>query len=76
MVQDAGQADPGWLRAARTVGVTAGASAPEHPVAGVLAWLSRHGADDVEQVTTAHEDIRFSGPPMPERAPSAADRRP
>ncbi|HEV2638546.1 MAG TPA: 4-hydroxy-3-methylbut-2-enyl diphosphate reductase [Actinocrinis sp.] len=68
LIDDAGQADPAWLQSAETVGVTAGASAPEHLVDGVLAWLDRHAFRDVEQVTVAREDIRFTAPPLPDRA--------
>ena len=67
LVDDAGQADPAWLDGVRDVGVTAGASAPEHLVAGVLAWLAERGYHDVELTTVTREDIHFATPPLPER---------
>ena len=70
LIDDAGQADPGWLAGVGTVGVTAGASAPEHLVTGVLEWLAEHGFHDVEQVTVTREDIHFATPPLPERSSS------
>ncbi|HXK22606.1 MAG TPA: 4-hydroxy-3-methylbut-2-enyl diphosphate reductase, partial [Myxococcota bacterium] len=39
LVQDAGEIDSAWLEGARQIGVTAGASAPEVLVQGVVARL-------------------------------------
>jgi 4-hydroxy-3-methylbut-2-en-1-yl diphosphate reductase len=72
LIDDAAQADPDWLAEATTIGVTAGASAPEHLVNGVLAWLAGHGYEDVEQVTVTQEDISFATPPLPGRAAGRA----
>jgi 4-hydroxy-3-methylbut-2-enyl diphosphate reductase len=47
LVQDAGDVDPAWLAGARCVGVTAGASAPEQLVEGVVARLRELGGPDV-----------------------------
>jgi 4-hydroxy-3-methylbut-2-en-1-yl diphosphate reductase len=66
LIDDAGQADPGWLGEAATVGVTAGASAPEHLVEGVLDWLRGHGFGEVEEVAVTSEDITFAAPPLPD----------
>lgn len=52
-----------WLREVSTVGVTAGASAPEELVDDVLARLATYGYDTVEEVTTAKEDVYFGLPP-------------
>ena len=54
--------DPAWLEGAAVVGVTSGASAPEHLVARMLAWLADRGFDEVEQVQVAEEGVRFSLP--------------
>ena len=51
--------DPEWLKDARAVGITAGASAPEVLVAEVVAYLKRHGADEVEELTVIEEDVEF-----------------
>ncbi|HEV2636777.1 MAG TPA: 4-hydroxy-3-methylbut-2-enyl diphosphate reductase [Actinocrinis sp.] len=69
LIDDAGQADPVWLDKAATVGVTAGASAPEHLVDGVLEWLRGKGFGEVEEVAVTVEDITFAAPPLPERPP-------
>ena len=45
-----------------TVGVTAGASAPEHAVRDLLQALARRGFADVEEVTSAVETVAFELP--------------
>jgi 4-hydroxy-3-methylbut-2-enyl diphosphate reductase len=45
------------------VGVTAGASAPEDIVQGVIAELRRRGADEVEEFVLLEEDVEFKLPP-------------
>ena len=62
LVDDETEVDPAWLEGASVVGVTSGASAPEHLVARMLAWLADRGFDDVEQVQVAEEGVRFSLP--------------
>ena len=54
--------DWSWLDGVRTVGLTAGASAPEVLVQEVLARLSDRFAVTVEEVTTAVEDVVFKLP--------------
>jgi 4-hydroxy-3-methylbut-2-enyl diphosphate reductase len=62
LVDDESEVDPSWLEGAATVGLTSGASAPEHLVARMLAFLAAHGFGDVEQVAVAREGVRFSLP--------------
>jgi 4-hydroxy-3-methylbut-2-enyl diphosphate reductase len=62
LVDDAGEIDPAWLDGVRTVGVTSGASVPEHLVEGVLDWLAERGYDDVSEVRSAEERLTFSLP--------------
>jgi 4-hydroxy-3-methylbut-2-enyl diphosphate reductase len=56
--------DPSWLDAARRVGVTAGASTPEHLVEELIERLRVLGADDVQTVETRVEDVFFAPPPI------------
>jgi 4-hydroxy-3-methylbut-2-enyl diphosphate reductase len=56
--------DPAWLGGVARVGVTAGASTPEHLVDGLLARLRDLGADAVETVETRVEDVFFAPPPI------------
>jgi 4-hydroxy-3-methylbut-2-enyl diphosphate reductase len=62
LVDDEREVDPAWLEGAETVGLTSGASAPEHLVADMLSWLAARGFDEVEQVAVAQEGVRFSLP--------------
>jgi len=56
--------DPAWLRGARRVGVTSGASAPEDLVQAVVAWLRQRGASDVEEMIAPDENVQFVLPPL------------
>ena len=62
LVDDETEVDPAWVADATTVGLTSGASAPEHLVARMLTWLAERGFDDVESVPIAEEGVRFSLP--------------
>ncbi len=56
--------DPAWLDGAERVGVSAGASTPEHLVVGLLARLEVLGGSPPETVETRVEDVFFSPPPV------------
>ena len=45
------------------MGVTAGASAPDHLVEEIVAALRTHGYSQLEEVEMVEEDVRFSLPP-------------
>lgn len=60
----ASELDPSWLEGVQRVGVTAGASTPEHLVEALVARLRELGATDVETVETRVEDVFFAPPPM------------
>jgi 4-hydroxy-3-methylbut-2-enyl diphosphate reductase len=62
LVDDETEIDPAWLADRETVGVTAGASAPEWLVERVIDWLKARGASTVEQLHTVEEQMRFSLP--------------
>ncbi|MFY7954404.1 MAG: 4-hydroxy-3-methylbut-2-enyl diphosphate reductase, partial [Armatimonadaceae bacterium] len=51
------------LEGARTVGVTAGASAPEDVVQELVEELKRRGAQSVENLDVLEEDMEFRVPP-------------
>ncbi|GMR15517.1 MAG: 4-hydroxy-3-methylbut-2-enyl diphosphate reductase [Gammaproteobacteria bacterium] len=53
---------PEWLEAANSIGVTAGASAPESLVAGVVRELLRQGARNVTEVDGVAESMEFALP--------------
>jgi 4-hydroxy-3-methylbut-2-en-1-yl diphosphate reductase len=60
----AAELDPAWLTNARRVGVSAGASTPEHLVQSLLDRLRELGANEVQTVETSVEDVFFAPPPM------------
>ncbi|WP_180540479.1 4-hydroxy-3-methylbut-2-enyl diphosphate reductase [Nevskia soli] len=62
LVNDWSEVDPQWLEGIRNVGVTAGASAPEHLVEELVAALQDHGFRQLEEVELIEEDVRFSLP--------------
>jgi 4-hydroxy-3-methylbut-2-en-1-yl diphosphate reductase len=62
LVDDAQEVDPRWLAGARTVAVTAGASAPEHLVQELIEALGREGYSRLEEMNLKEEDVRFTLP--------------
>ncbi|WP_110710544.1 4-hydroxy-3-methylbut-2-enyl diphosphate reductase [Salinicola sp. CR57] len=62
LIDDAEQIDPAWLAGVGTIGITAGASAPEVLVAGVIDKLRAHGASVPEELSGRAETITFSMP--------------
>ncbi|MCL6618627.1 MAG: 4-hydroxy-3-methylbut-2-enyl diphosphate reductase [Thermomonas hydrothermalis] len=62
LIDNADQIDPAWLIGRRRVGVTAGASAPEVLVQGVLERLRALGASAVQELRGEPEDMVFALP--------------
>ncbi len=62
LINDASEIQPAWFRGVQCVGVTSGASAPEHLVQEVIAALRRLGATEVEEREVAQEDVNFGLP--------------
>lgn len=62
LISDAEQVRPEWFEDVETIGVTAGASAPEVLVHDLLSKLRELGAREVEEVTVISEDVRFALP--------------
>ena len=62
LIDDEGQLDPAWLAGAAGVFVTAGASAPERLVEGLLDRLAREFGGVVEARTLVEEDVTFAAP--------------
>src|SRR5580658_9029251 len=63
LVNDWNDVHPEWLEGIRSIGVTAGASAPEHLVEQIVAALDEKGFRQLEEVQMVEEDVRFSLPP-------------
>jgi 4-hydroxy-3-methylbut-2-enyl diphosphate reductase len=62
LVNDRSEIDPRWLADVHAVAVTAGASAPEHLVQDLIAYLREAGFTGLEEVELVDEDVRFSLP--------------
>jgi 4-hydroxy-3-methylbut-2-enyl diphosphate reductase len=62
LVEDAGQIRPSWLDGVDTVGLTAGASAPEVLVQEVIEALGQIRPVTVEERRTTEETVRFALP--------------
>jgi 4-hydroxy-3-methylbut-2-enyl diphosphate reductase len=74
LIADGSEVRPEWFNGAHTVGITAGASAPEVLVEDVIDALRRLGPVEVSELTGRQETIEFRLPPeltdgrLPERA--------
>jgi 4-hydroxy-3-methylbut-2-enyl diphosphate reductase len=62
LIDDAGALRAEWFEGVGSVGVTAGASAPETLVQGVLDGLRRFGEIEVSTLDGVDEDVRFRFP--------------
>ena len=62
LINDAGEINPAWFEGVRCVGVTSGASAPEHLVQEVVEKLKQLGATQVEEWELVREDVSFGLP--------------
>ncbi|MEJ1248608.1 4-hydroxy-3-methylbut-2-enyl diphosphate reductase [Denitratimonas tolerans] len=62
LIDSADEIDPAWVASRRRIGVTAGASAPEVLVQGVLTRLRELGAPVVREVSGARESMIFALP--------------
>jgi 4-hydroxy-3-methylbut-2-enyl diphosphate reductase len=62
LVNDCSDVDTAWLDGVKNVGVTAGASAPEHLVQELIEFLREHGFRQLEEIELVDEDVRFSLP--------------
>ena len=70
LIETAGQIDWAWFDGVATLGLTAGASAPEILVQGVVEACRERFAVTAEEVTLTREDVIFRAPPVPRRRAS------
>ncbi len=63
LIDDASEIDPAWLEGARSVVVTAGASAPEQLVQEVVAFFKNLGVEQIEEIEAIEERVTFVPPP-------------
>ncbi len=62
LIEDERAINLDWLKKVQIVALTAGASAPEHLVQGVISFLQQHGFAALEEVEVIQEDVRFALP--------------
>jgi 4-hydroxy-3-methylbut-2-enyl diphosphate reductase len=62
LVNDRSDVDIRWLEGVKNVGLTAGASAPEHLVQELIDFLRGLGYAQMEEIELVDEDVRFSLP--------------
>ena len=62
-IESAAELDPEWLKDVRNVGITAGASAPEDIVQGIVAEISKmSSSSSVRDLEIVQEDVTFALP--------------
>lgn len=59
LIDDYRDIDPEWLVGVQNIGITAGASAPEDLVLGVLEWLAARGKIEVVELDGIEEKVHF-----------------
>src|ERR671935_108640 len=62
LIDNSLQVQEEWLGGVETVGITSGASAPEELVEQLVAFFRERGADDISELRTVDEDVRFMLP--------------
>ena len=62
LIADGGELDPAWIEGVQTVGLTAGASAPEELILSVIDALRLSNDVEVTQMNGIREDIEFRLP--------------
>jgi 4-hydroxy-3-methylbut-2-enyl diphosphate reductase len=76
LIDDETEIDERWLGGAETVGITSGASAPEHLVTRLCDWFRARGVDDVQPFRMVDEDVTFRLPVELRRELELAAARP
>jgi 4-hydroxy-3-methylbut-2-enyl diphosphate reductase len=62
LIDGANDINPTWLKGINSIGITAGASAPEILVQEVISYLLDNGANEVVEVSGAIESVHFPVP--------------
>jgi len=62
LIDDVGEIEPAWLQGPKVIGITSGASAPEHLVQTLVAFFRMQGVEIVEEIDIVQEDVRFALP--------------
>ena len=63
LIDDISQIDPAWFQGVERLGITAGASAPEHLVEEVVHYFRSRGVSEIEEIQGVTEEVSFALPP-------------
>ncbi|MBK8907729.1 MAG: 4-hydroxy-3-methylbut-2-enyl diphosphate reductase [Rhodospirillales bacterium] len=74
LIDDASMIEPDWLEGIETIGITAGASAPERLVQDLIVALGAYGDVQVEELDGVIESMQFKLPRELDRAAVSAVR--
>ncbi len=66
LIDDAGEIDPSKLEGIDRIGITAGASAPDSLIQGVVDQLRKYGAESVREMFGRDENVAFQQADLPE----------
>jgi 4-hydroxy-3-methylbut-2-enyl diphosphate reductase len=76
LIDDETEIDERWLEGVRTVGISSGASAPEHLVTRLCDWFRDRGVERIESFQMVEEDVTFKLPVELRRELQLAERQP
>jgi 4-hydroxy-3-methylbut-2-enyl diphosphate reductase len=62
LIDNAGEVREEWLADRRVVGISSGASAPEHLVGELVDFFRERGVEDISEFDAVREDVRFMLP--------------
>jgi 4-hydroxy-3-methylbut-2-enyl diphosphate reductase len=62
LIDNAGEVDESWLEGVDTLGISSGASAPEELVEDLVELFRARGAEEIGELRTVDEDVRFMLP--------------
>ena len=62
LIDDESEIDEAWLSGVESVGVTAGASAPESLVSRVVSWFREQGVEEIKTQAAERENVTFRAP--------------
>jgi 4-hydroxy-3-methylbut-2-enyl diphosphate reductase len=71
LIDDVTKIQKEWLEGVKTVGITAGASAPEHLVQEVMDYFRKLGVLQVRELDVVPENVKFGLPPELQKVTSA-----
>jgi 4-hydroxy-3-methylbut-2-enyl diphosphate reductase len=62
LIDDESELDEAWFEGVSTLGITSGASAPEHLVERVCSWFRERGVTEISDYAMVQEDVEFRLP--------------